>query len=150
MKKTKLFFPALIASFFIITPMSIQSDEGPSVEIIDLMGNFQLFMHKAGLSIRAGNAELADFYMHEIEENLEATGKIEEYDGFPVGQLATAMLTKPVEAIGTNLDNGDMEGALVAFQDMINSCNACHLATAHGFINIADRSTENPYMQNFE
>ncbi len=88
--------------------------------------------------------------MHEIEENLELTGEIEEYDGHPVGELALGMLTPAVENVGSHLDEGNMEGALDAYNKMINACNACHLATEHGFIKIADRSTENPFLQVFE
>ena len=148
MRKTKLSLQLFIAILFFTPPSIIVADEG--VGLIDLMGNFQIFAHKAGLSIRAGNPELADFYMHEIEENLEATGEIEEYDGYPVGDLSIAMLTPVVENVGSHLDSGDMEGAMDAYNQMINACNACHLATAHGFIKIVDRSTENPYMQAFE
>lgn len=148
MKKFKLSLNLLIAALF-FTPTSTIFAEGDA-DLIGLMGNFQVFTHKAGLSIRAGNPELADFYMHEIEENLAATGEIEEYDGYPVGELAVGMLTPAVENVGSNLDSGDMDGALDAFDKMINACNACHLATAHGFIKIVDRSTENPYMQAFE
>ncbi len=148
MRISKILLPSIVAGIFFVTPIASQSDG--DVGLIDLMGNFQKFAHKAGLSIRAGNAELADFYMHEIEENLEATGKIEEYDGFPVGQLSIGMLTPAVESVGSNLDAGNMEGAFEAYTQMINACNACHLVTDHGYIKIVDRSTENPYMQAFE
>ena len=148
MKKTKLSLPLLFAILFFAPSKAIIADG--DVGLIDLMGNFQVFTHKAGLSIRAGNAELADFYMHEIEENLEATGEIDEYDGFPVGELAVGMLTPATENVGSKLDAGDMDGALEAYQQLINACNACHLATDHGYIKLVDRSTENPYMQAFE
>lgn len=148
MRKSILSLQFLIATIF-LTPTSTIFADGDA-DLIGLMGNFQVFTHKAGLSIRAGNPELADFYMHEIEENLEATGEIEEYDGHPVGELAVGMLTPAVENVGSNLDSGDMEGAMAAFNMMINACNACHLATEHGFIKIVDRSTENPFMQAFE
>ncbi len=149
MKLTKLILPFLMASTFLVSSAATQSDE--DVGFINLMTNFQRFAHKVGLSIRAGNAELADFYMHEIEENLEKIGDIEEYDGHPVGALATGMLTPAVESVGDGLDDRNMVGAMEAYNNMITACNACHLATEHGFIKIVDRSdTENPFMQSFE
>ena len=85
MKYSK-YFTLYFVAFLFIAPINVKADG--DVGLIDLMRNFQYFMHKAGLSIRGGNAELADFYMHEIEENLEQVAKIEEYDGHPVGQLS--------------------------------------------------------------
>ena len=147
MKKIKTSLLLFVAVLFLSSPASIADGD---VGLIDLMGNFQTFTHKVGLSIRAGNPELADFYMHEIEENLALTGEIEEYDGHPVGELALGMLTPVVENVGSHLDEGDMEGALDAYNQMINACNACHLATEHGFIKIVDRGTKNPFLQAFE
>ena len=148
--KLKTLLPTVIAatfSFASVAPSHVSADG--DVGLIDLMGNFQYFIHKAGLSIRAGNAELADFYMHEIEENIEAVSEIDEYDGFPVGDLTPAMLTPSAEAVGSNLDSGNLDGALKAYSQLINACNACHLATDHGYIKIVDHSTQNPYMQDF-
>ncbi len=148
MKLKKLIPLPLIAVCFLATPVSVHSDG--DVGLIDLMRNFQYFMHKAGLSIRGGNAELADFYMHEIEENLEQVGEIDEYDGHPVGQLSIGMLTPAVENVGSQLDNNDLDGAMQAYSAMLNACNACHLVTEHGFIKIVDESEKNPYIQVFE
>ncbi len=148
MKLTKLVSSFLLASCFLMGSTTTHSDG--DVGLIDLMGNFQYFAHKVGLSIRAGNGELADFYMHEIEENLEAVEKIEEYDGHPVGALAIQYLTPEVENVESNIDDGDMDGALEAYGRLVTACNSCHLVTDHGFIKVVDRSTENPYMQVFE
>ena len=147
MKYSK-FFTLFFVAFLFIAPINVKADG--DVGLIDLMRNFQYFMHKAGLSIRGGNAELADFYMHEIEENLEQVAKIEEYDGHPVGQLSVGMLTPAVEGVGSKLDENDLDGALQAYTAMLNACNACHLVTEHGFIKLVDASEMNPYMQVFE
>lgn len=117
--------------------------------MVTLMTALQYFSHKAGLSIRAGNLELADFYMHEIEEAMEGVAEIESYDGQPVGALSE-MMAVPVENVGEGLDAGDAEGALNAYQTMLGTCNACHAATGFAIIKIEDRSTENPFMQAFD
>ena len=116
---------------------------------VDNMIAMQYFMHKAGLSIRADNLELADFYLHEIEEILEVVGEVETYGEMPVGELSTAMLGPAFHGLEEAVDSGDSGAALAAFATVINSCNACHTATNFGYIKIADRSTENVYMQDF-
>ena len=119
------------------------------VHLVDKMSALQVFMHKAGLSIRGGSLELADFYLHEIEEVLDEVAKIESYDGQPVGQLSGAMLGPSFHELEEAVDSGNPEAALSAYQVVIEACNSCHVATQFGIIKIEDRSTENPYMQSF-
>ena len=138
----------LIAIPLAFAPATVYS-EGDDPDLITMMGNLQLFMHKAGLSVRAGNLELADFYAHEIEETLEVVGEVESYDDFPIGQLSDAMLVPAVEKFGEGLDSGSVDAALDSYISLINACNACHQVTDHGFIKIEDRSDLNIYMQNF-
>jgi hypothetical protein len=146
MTKKKFFTSCLTASLMmLISPLTQSAEEG----LVDYMTALQYFSHKAGLAIRGGNLELADFYMHEIEETLEGVGEIESYDGHPVGALSK-MMAVPVESVGGGLDAGSTEAAMEAYQTMLNTCNVCHAATAHGFIKIVDRSMENPYMQAFD
>lgn len=149
MKYSKIVIGVALAAFLAAGGVSTValSDEDP--DLISLMGNLQLFMHKAGLSIQFSNFELADFYAHEIEETLEAVGEVEEYDGFAIGQLSDAMLEPMVEKFGEALDSKSKDAALAAYANVINSCNACHQVTDHGFIKIEDRSDLNIYMQNF-
>ena len=50
------------------TETSEIAEEEEGGDPVQLMTNMQYFLHKAGLSLRAGNMELADFYAHELEE----------------------------------------------------------------------------------
>ena len=125
------------------------SEEEEEVHLVDLMSVLQYFTHKTGLSLRAGNLELADFYLHEFEEVMAEVGEVESYEGQPVGQLSDAMLGPSLHALEEAVDSGNPEAALSAYEVMIDTCNACHVATQFGFIKIEDRSTENPYMQSF-
>ena len=120
------------------------------VPLLDKMITLQYVTHKAGLSIRAGNLELADFYLHEMEEVIAEVEEIESYEGQPVGQLSGAMLGPAFHKLEEGVDSGDPEAALSAYTAVIDSCNACHVATTFGVIKIVDKSTENPYMQAFE
>lgn len=135
----------------LLCTIATASDEGEDHDLIGNMGSLQIFSHKLDLSIRAQNRELVDFYAHEIEETIEATTEIEEYDGMPVGKLAEGMLGSSFERFEQALDDerGGWETIDRRFGELINACNACHQATEHGFINI-QRTDANPYMQSFE
>ena len=125
-------------------------EEEEEVHLVDLMMMLQYFTHKTGLSLRAGNLELADFYLPRVQrKSLGEVGEVESYEGQPVGQLSGAMLGPSLHALEEAVDSGNPETALSAYTDMIDACNACHVATQFGFIKMEDRSTENPYMQSF-
>lgn len=148
MKRKKIFAGCLAAMLMILPPLS-QSAEEEVEGFVDLMAALQYFSHKVGLSIRGENLELADFYMHEIEETLAAISEVESYDGHPVGELSK-MMGPVVEDVGGGLDAGDPQAAMDAYQRMIDTCNTCHAVTNFGYIKIVDRSTENPFMQAFD
>lgn len=118
-------------------------------DMIGTMGQMQLFLHKLSLSVDAGNHELANFYAHELEENIEAAESIERYHDIPVGQLTEAMLVPSFEAFEAALEGGDSEKIQSRTEGLIEACNACHQATGYGFIDIQP-SDANPYMQSFE
>ncbi|MDZ7788971.1 MAG: hypothetical protein U5L08_00465 [Xanthomonadales bacterium] len=126
---------------------SVLAEEEP--EMIETMGQLQLFLHKLSLSVDAGNIELADFYAHELEEAIEAAESIEAYHDIPVGRLTGSILTPTFENLEAALDGGDPEAVKSRLRGVISSCNGCHEATGYGFIRIAP-SDANPYMQSFE
>jgi len=139
----------LLASLF--GNAATAAEKGEDHNLIGLMGQMQYFSHKLDLSIRAQNRELIHFYAHEIEETIEATTEIGEYDGKPIGQLTEGMLAPAFERFEQAADdeNGGWEAIDGRFGELIDACNACHQATEHGFINI-QRTDANPYMQSFE
>lgn len=147
--KFSLILVSFIFTIFTLMPVSKQAIAEEGVDLITVMKNLQYFTHKSGIAIRANNLELADFYAHEIEELLEELEKVKEYDGFPIGQLSEAMLKPFVMKLGEGLDTGHSNIALDAYGKLIETCNACHTVTAHGFIKIIDGSESNPYMQDF-
>jgi len=141
----------LIATLSLIPALSlgICSAQASEVDLVGTMGSLQYFAHKTHLSLNAKNQELANFYAHEIEEQLEALEEIKEYHGQPIGKLSKSMLVPSFEAFEASLKAGDWSAAQQKFQTVIDTCNACHQATQHGFIKI-ELSDKNPYMQAFE
>ncbi len=119
-------------------------EHGPG--LIDHMGSMQYFSHKLGLSVAAGNKELASFYAHEIEETIEAVSHIKEFDGYPVGTMVEQILTPSVEQFEAVLEGeGDLRAA---YGTILESCNQCHAATKHGYIKISFNEN-NPFNQSF-
>jgi hypothetical protein len=114
------------------------------------MKYIQHWTHKLGLSVEAQNAELVEFYHHELEEGAEdLIATIEEYDGFPIAELTRTMLLPQILAFETAEESGDWQQIRQAYQAIIASCNSCHQATAHGYIKIVDGFGNNPFNQDF-
>jgi len=127
-------------------PASFAADE---VGLVELMGSMQIFAHKLQLSLDHGNQNLAGFYAHELEEVIEATMEVADYDGFPIGSLTGAMLLPGFEQVEAAITANDMATASSRFDVLVTACNACHLATEHGYI-VISRNALNPYLQSFE
>ena len=145
---------AMLAAMVSLSPVTAQAQEGEShsedAELATPMSQLQTFAHKLALSIEAENGELAGFYLHEIEETAESIiDEIPEYEGLAIGPLVGSMLMPQVERLEEALEPGDWQAAAAVFGDIVNSCNACHQATEHGFIVIEYRPGENPFMQSF-
>lgn len=114
-----------------------------------LMERMQAYTHKLQLSIEARNAPLAHFYLHELEETADdVAANIEHYDDYPVGPLVTSMLLPQVEQLEEAVDAADWPATALHFTELVDACNACHLATGHGNIRIAPASG-NPFAQDF-
>lgn len=141
----------IFAALSLIPAMSlcISNAHASGVDLVGTMGSLQYFAHKTHLSLNAKNQELANFYAHEIEEQLEELDDIKEYHGQPIGKLSKSMLVPSFEAFEASLKAGDWDAAQQKFKTVIDTCNACHQATEHGFIKI-ELSDKNPYMQSFE
>lgn len=145
---------ALLAAIVMLTPGILMADddhhagEESDVELIEVMVSLQYFTHKLALSLDAKNGELVDFYIHELEESIEAMEAVPVYGGFPIADLAKSMIAPQVEALETAAKQGDLQLANQRFAKVLQSCNSCHEITDHGFIKI-ERSDNNPFFQNF-
>ena len=128
------------------------SEAGEQVDpVVPIMTSMHSFLYKAGLSLRKDNLELADFYLHEIEEMNHQLKQIQEFEGNKIAEPATELLEPHLQKMAKTIDTGDSRAALSDMQAVIDGCNACHAATNHDFIYIVDTSNEqNPLMQSFQ
>ncbi len=125
------------------------SDDDNGPDLIGLMDDLQRHSHKAYLSLKASNAALLGFYTHELEESIEALDAVDSYGGYPVRQMARSMLRPAFQSFENAVKAGDMAQAGKRFEQLLDACNACHVATEHGYIVMAPNPS-NPYLQRFD
>ena len=115
-------------------------------ELASWMSQMQVYLHKLDLSVQAKNEKLISFYLHELEElSEEIADEVDTYDGFRVGELTETMLIPKIEAMQRAAEEGDVAAS---FMRLIDTCNACHKATDHGYIRITEAGG-NPFNQDF-
>jgi hypothetical protein len=120
---------------------------GPGLAV--MMERMQTYTHKLQLSLAAGNASLADLYLHELEEAAEyVADNLPHYGDYPVGQLTREMLLPSIEALEEAVDEGDWAASGVLFAKLLESCNSCHAATGKSYVRIAP-AAGNPFAQDF-
>lgn len=120
-------------------------------ELARHMANLQRWTHKAALALEARNADLADFYLHEVEETVETVqAEAPTYEGYPVGELTEKLLVPAVASLDTALDRGEWPAVDRRVGGLQQACNECHRATDHGFVRIDLRDLPDPYAQRFD
>ncbi len=127
------------------------------VELAPYMTRLQTLTHKLALSLEHDNRELAEFYLYESLEALEdIKTDVPEYRGQPVALLVDRLATPTYKALQAALakdKQASLEGVSVrskeAFSSLIKSCNQCHVVTQHAFIEIPEKSGNNPFLQSF-
>lgn len=151
---------ALLAIFVVAGSIACSADGGSTsedqaseqhedAELALQMAHLQRWTHKTTLALQERNPELADFYLHEMEETIEGIQEeVPTYEGHPIADLTEEMLVPSVESVDEALDEEDWSRVDKRVQDLVQSCNQCHTATEHGFIQIEVQEA-NPYPQNF-
>lgn len=97
------------------------------------MGRMQVYHEKLGHSITEENVELINFYIHELEENIEDTDKT--HPGRTETKLLNTLIT-PIEEMEDALDKKDFAAVKEGYLQLTKSCNACHDAVGFSFISI--------------
>ena len=116
--------------------------------LLTLMHNMQYYGHKLGLAIDAGNRDLQGFYIHEVEEVIEAVSEIESYDGIAIPTLLSSTLKPAFEALEAAIEVGDQDKISARYDDLLEGCNGCHKGAHRPYI-VIERNRENPYPQSF-
>lgn len=148
----KLIFNTIVVLIFICL-ISINTyplvEANEDVDLAHLMANLQYFLHKTGLSITATDPRLVEFYIHELDESIEEIEGINNYEGYPIGELTKAMLLPSFEIFKKSIKKIDVKAVHSAYLNLIQACNNCHAATKHEFIKITHNES-NPFLQTFD
>ncbi len=125
-----------------------EGDETP--ELAGYMTSLQQYTHKFALAVDAENTELAEFYLHEMEELAEKIREdVPTYEGYEIAKLTGSFLVTSFEPVDKAVESADWAEARKQLKSMIQKCNACHDATDHGFIRLTAGFDKNPYNQDF-
>lgn len=121
-------------------------------DLVGDMGNLQRYSQKLWFSLINQNWELADFYLHEIDEIAEdLVHKQIIYEGNDISNQVKQILVPAIDDLKSDIDKNNGEWVVKKYMTLINSCNTCHQATAHDFINITIPTPEsiNSFNQEF-
>jgi hypothetical protein len=122
-------------------------EKNADFEIANYMNKFQLYANKLYFSGKAENWELAQFYVHEIEENMEVVeaANVQE-DGIALSPLMRNMGLKSILPLEQAIAANDAKAFANAYDLLVANCNNCHNAAAHAYIKI--QKPTNPAFDN--
>ncbi len=119
-------------------------------EVAKAMGYMQRFSTKLYWAGSNENWELSEFYAHELEETIEEIAEVNVIDdGFEVSKMVTQMTMPAFEQVEKAIKNKDKSAFSSSFNMLIQSCNSCHAASKHEFIEITVPALEGVYNQKF-
>lgn len=99
----------------------------------DFMNSIQVHHAKLWFAGINQNWELADFEIHEIEEGLN---DIKEYHADRSETRSIDMIDKPLANVSNAIQKKNESDFKSNYTILTNTCNSCHQATQHGFIQI--------------
>lgn len=124
--------------------------EKHEAELALRMSRLQRWTHKTALALDAKNAELAEFYLHEMEETIDGIrGEVPVYEGYEIKRLTSDTLVPGVEALDRAVDARDWSAVQSRLQEVETACNQCHVTTDHGYVKVDLQDIRNPYIQDF-
>jgi cytochrome c553 len=124
--------------------------EATTPELAEYMSTMHYYTHKFALAVDAEHQELAQFYFHEIRALSDEIKKdIPGYEGYDIARFMGIFMDPVIQPVEDALSNKNWENARSEVLNVIDSCNSCHNATGHGFVNVTPGFDKNPYSQDF-
>lgn len=124
--------------------------EDHEAELALRMSRLQRWTHKTALALDAKNAELAEFYLHEMEETINGIrSEAPVYEGYEIRRLTSQILVPKVDELDRAVDARDWSAVDTRLREVEASCNQCHATTDHGFVMVDLQDLRNPYTQDF-
>jgi hypothetical protein len=109
------------------------SESEEEIEVADYMNKLQRFSDKLYFSGKAGNEELVEFYLHEMEEAMEEVHEANAMeDGVDVSKMMDLFGLQRITHFRKELQKGtEFEGL---YDQLVSNCNTCHVSTKHPYI----------------
>jgi hypothetical protein len=108
--------------------------------LLDLMHQVQRYADKLYFSGQARNWRLADWYLWKLEAAAlpMIEGKVQPYgnERYDARVLMKAMLIPAIRGFDAAIAAKDHATFTTRYRNLVNTCNACHVATEHGFVKI--------------
>jgi hypothetical protein len=108
--------------------------------LMDVMHQFQRYVDKLYFAGKAQNWRLAEWYLWKIEQSALPLieGEVEPYrnEKYDTQPLAKAMLIPSLRAVEPSIEAKNLSQFLTAYSGLVQTCNACHVATNHGYVKI--------------
>ena len=90
---------------------------------------------KLGLAIKAGNWDLAAYYLKELTQAFHTVATVQpKYMKFTVSEAIDSMTGEAMRGLDDAIRAHDPKRAAAAFSDLTDGCNSCHTALDHGFV----------------
>ena len=118
-------------------PVSGQQPAAPAYkpELIEFMVFTQIRHAKLWLAGNAGNWELAEYEIDELNEVLQNAAKhVPDYKGIPVGKMIESLAAAPIEEVEKTIKAKDRVRFAAAYDKLTAACNSCHQSANRPFI----------------
>jgi len=154
MTQIRVAIALLLALALLAGTIAVADEEGDhhspfeGMPLLMLMHNMQYYGHKLGLAIDAGNRDVQGFYVHEVEEVIDAVSEIDDYDGIAISRLLQSTLKPAFEQLEAAIEVGDQPRVSAAYDEFLAGCNDCHKGANRPYI-VIERNRDNPYPQDF-
>ncbi|MBK7087220.1 MAG: hypothetical protein IPH53_22295 [Flavobacteriales bacterium] len=116
-------------------PIAAAAPVAPEVEVAVYMGRIQSHARKLWAAGSAGNLPLAEFYRHELKEEMEAVADGNIMDGtVPVSTYMKTYGITAIDALKQQLKDDGLKDFGNRYAALISNCNSCHTATGHPYL----------------
>ncbi|MEO8590056.1 MAG: hypothetical protein ABI432_11835 [Flavobacteriales bacterium] len=122
----------------VVAPAAESEEEHDEpLEVAVYMGRIQNYQQKLWAAGEAHNVELATFYLHEMDEAMEAIADAHVVeDGIDFSAQMRIYGLPVVEDLQARLKKEGLASVHADSEVLANTCNSCHVACDHGFIRV--------------
>lgn len=150
MRKIRWLLAASLATAFAGTAawyvQSVEKRLAHSFRMVDVMADYQRYADKIYFAGKAENWELAGWYLWKLRKAswVVADGLVTEYrsvEDYDVADLTQSMLWPALDGLDSAVEAKNPVSFQKSYEALINTCNACHQVSQHGFVKVVEPDT---------